>query len=73
MIAKRAARTRPRVIVIVGEFYLFFDLQVDSAPAERDVSDLGNRYGGSWEGVIERWEPTGEPDVDPRPLQEFAF
>jgi hypothetical protein len=42
-------------------------------PAERDVSDLGNRYGGSWEGVIERWEPTGEPDVDPRPLQEFAF
>jgi uncharacterized protein len=42
-------------------------------PAERDVSDLGNRYGGSWEGVIERWAPTGEPDVDPRPLQEFAF
>jgi uncharacterized OB-fold protein len=42
-------------------------------PGERDVSELGNRYGGAWEGVIERWEPTGEPDVDPRPLQEFAF
>jgi len=42
-------------------------------PAERDVSDVGNRFGGAWEGVIERWEPTGEPDVDPRPLQEFAF
>jgi uncharacterized OB-fold protein len=42
-------------------------------PWERDVSDLGNRYGGAWEGVIQRWEPTGEPDVDPRPLQEFAF
>jgi uncharacterized OB-fold protein len=42
-------------------------------PAERDLSSLGNRYGGVWESVIERWEPTGEPDVDPRPLQEFAF
>jgi uncharacterized protein len=42
-------------------------------PADRDVGDLGNRYGGAWEGVIQRWEPTGEPDVDPRPLQEFAF
>ena len=34
---------------------------------------LGNRFGGAWEGVIATWEPTGEPDVDPRPLQEFAF
>lgn len=41
--------------------------------ADRDVSELGNRFGGAWEGVIARWEPTGEPDVDPRPLQEFAF
>jgi uncharacterized OB-fold protein len=41
--------------------------------AERDVSELGNRFGGAWEGVIATWEPTGEPDVDPRPLQEFAF
>ena len=40
---------------------------------QRDVSELGNRFGGAWEGVMERWEPTGEPDVDPRPLQEFAF
>ena len=42
-------------------------------PGKRDVSDLGNRFGGAWEGVLERWEPTGEPDADPRPLQEFAF
>jgi uncharacterized OB-fold protein len=42
-------------------------------PEERDVTDLGNRFGGAWEGVIDRWEPTGEPDMDPRPLQEFAF
>jgi uncharacterized protein len=42
-------------------------------PGERDVSDMGNRFGGAWEGVLERWEPTGEPDADPRPLQEFAF
>jgi uncharacterized OB-fold protein len=41
--------------------------------AERDVSELGNRFGGAWDGVIATWEPTGEPDVDPRPLQEFAF
>ena len=39
----------------------------------RDVSDLGNRCGGRGRACIERWEPTGEPDVDPRPLQEFAF
>jgi uncharacterized OB-fold protein len=42
-------------------------------PGDRDVSDMGNRFGGAWEGVLERWEPTGEPDADPRPLQEFAF
>ena len=35
-----------------------------------DVIDLDNRFGGVWEDVIERWEPTGEPDVDPRAVQD---
>lgn len=41
-------------------------------PAERDVSGLDNRGFGSLDGVIARWEPTGEPDADPRLLQEHA-
>lgn len=58
----------------VAEFRVGMRVQaVWKPPAERDVSQLGNRFGGAWEGVIARWEPTGEPDVDPRPLQEFAF
>jgi uncharacterized protein len=40
---------------------------------ERDLSGMDNRSQAPWEGVIERWEPTGEPDADPRPLQEYAF
>src|SRR5436190_10860781 len=43
MITKRAARTRRRVIVIAGKIYLFFDLQVDPARAERDVSAPSGR------------------------------
>jgi uncharacterized protein len=31
-------------------------------PAERSVLDVDNRWGGTG-SVIERWEPTGEPDV----------
>jgi uncharacterized OB-fold protein len=42
-------------------------------PAERSTDDMDNRWGGAWEAVIERWEPTGEPDDDPRPLQQYAF
>ena len=42
-------------------------------PAERDVTGFDNRQGGNWEQVIERWEPTGEPDVDPARLQEYVF
>ena len=42
-------------------------------PAERDVSNFDNRQGGDWEQVIERWEPTGEPDVDPARLKEYVF
>ena len=58
----------------IEEFRVGLRLQaVWKPPGERDVSELGNRFGGAWEGVLERWEPTGEPDADPRPLQEFAF
>ena len=42
-------------------------------PEERSTDDMDNRWGGAWESVIERWEPTGEPDDDPRPLQQYAF
>ena len=42
-------------------------------PGERDVSELDNRWGGIWEQVIARWEPTGEPDADPRALQKYSF
>jgi len=42
-------------------------------PAERDVGNFDNRQGGDWEQVIERWEPTGEPDVDPARLKEYVF
>ena len=43
------------------------------SPEERQLSEMDNRFGGIWEDVIAYWEPTGEPDVDPRPLQEYAF
>ena len=39
---------------------------------ERDVTNFDNRQGGDWEHVIERWEPTGEPDVDPARLKEYV-
>ena len=42
-------------------------------PEDRKVTDLDNRAFGSLDGFIDRWEPTGEPDADARPLQEFAF
>lgn len=42
-------------------------------PADRTVGDLDNRGFGSLAGAVDRWEPTGEPDDDPRPLQEYAF
>jgi uncharacterized OB-fold protein len=41
--------------------------------ADRDVSNFDNRQGGDWEHVIERWQPTGEPDADPARLKEFVF
>ena len=35
-------------------------------PADRDVSDLGNRYGGSWEAAIERGSPRGAASIPDR-------
>jgi hypothetical protein len=42
-------------------------------PGERDVSALDNRSHGSLDGVVARWEPTGEPDVDPATIEEHAL
>jgi uncharacterized OB-fold protein len=42
-------------------------------PEDRVVEALDNRAFGALDGFIDRWEPTGEPDADPRPLQEYAF
>ena len=36
--------------------------------AERDFEGIDNRWGGTG-GVIEKWEPTGEPDV---PFEVFS-
>lgn len=37
-------------------------------PAERELGEMDNRWGGTG-SVIERWDPTGEPDV---PFEEFS-
>ena len=36
--------------------------------AERDLEGIDNRWGGTGD-VVERWEPTGEPDV---PFEQFS-
>lgn len=36
--------------------------------AERDLAGIDNRWGGTGE-VLDRWEPTGEPDV---PFEQFS-
>lgn len=41
--------------------------------AQRDVSALSNRGGGSVGGVIDGFEPTGEPDLPPERYQEFVL
>jgi uncharacterized OB-fold protein len=38
---------------------------------ERDLTGIDNRS-VSLEGVIERWDPTGEPDADANKLREFT-
>jgi uncharacterized OB-fold protein len=58
----------------VEEFRVGLRLQaVWKPPAQRTLGDLDNRGFSSLDHVIDRWEPTGEPDADPRPLQEYAF
>lgn len=58
----------------VAEFRVGMRLQaVWRKPEDRKVDDLDNRFGGVWEDVIERWEPTGEPDVDPDTLKEHTW
>jgi uncharacterized OB-fold protein len=42
-------------------------------PEDRKVDGLDNRFGGAWEDVIERWEPTGEPDIDPATLKDYTW
>ncbi|MDH4170133.1 MAG: OB-fold domain-containing protein [Acidimicrobiia bacterium] len=41
--------------------------------AERELGDVSNRWGAIPETVFDRWEPTGEPDVDPELLKEHNF
>jgi uncharacterized OB-fold protein len=56
------------------EFYVGLRLQaIWRKPGERDVGGHDNRSFGGLDGVIDRWEPTGEPDVDPTTLEVHAF
>jgi uncharacterized OB-fold protein len=58
----------------VADFRVGMRLQaVWREPAERSVAGLDNRFGGAWEDVIGRWEPTGEPDVDPETLKDYTW
>jgi len=41
-------------------------------PDERSVAGLDNR-GGVWDQVIDRWMPTGEPDVDFETFKEHTW
>ena len=40
--------------------------------AERSVEGMDNRW-GSTGNVVERWEPTGEPDVPFAEISEHAY
>jgi uncharacterized OB-fold protein len=42
------------------------------AAAERSVADVDNRWGGTG-SVIERWEPTGEPDLPFEKIMEHNW
>jgi uncharacterized OB-fold protein len=58
----------------LDEFRVGMRLQaVWRPPADRSVAQLDNRWGGAWEDVIERWERTGEPDVDPSKLRDHTW
>lgn len=43
------------------------------APEDRYIEDLDNRYGTIPDTVVERWDPTGEPDVEPDMLKEHTI
>lgn len=58
----------------VDEFRVGLRLKAVWLPeAERSIGDLDNRYGGLSETVIERWDPTGEPDVDFELLRQHSW
>jgi uncharacterized OB-fold protein len=58
----------------VDEFRIGMRLQAVWKPiGERSVDQLDNRFGAVWEDVIERWEPTGEPDVPFEQLTEHNW
>lgn len=60
--------------ITVADFRIGMRLKaVWRPPAERKILDMDNRFGSIPESVVERWDPTGEPDVDPASLKEHAI
>ncbi len=60
--------------IAVADFRIGMRLKaVWRPPAEREILDMDNRFGSIPETVVERWDPTGEPDVDPASLKEHAI
>jgi hypothetical protein len=57
----------------IDEFRIGLRLQAVWWPAgQRDLGEIDNRS-VSLDGIIERWNPTGEPDADPDSFEEFAL
>jgi uncharacterized protein len=54
------------------EFRVGMRMRAVWKPPEERRAGADNR-GVDWEQVIERWEPTGEPDADARRLEDYAF
>ncbi len=58
----------------VGSFRVGMRLAMVWRPeSERDVSSIDNRWSALPAGAYERWEPTGEPDVDPELVEDYPF
>lgn len=58
----------------VDEFRVGMRLQcVWRPPDERTLDEVSNRWGTIPDTVFERWDPTGEPDVDPELVREHNF
>ena len=58
----------------IDEFRVGLRLRMVWKPKEeRDLMGVENRWGGLSDGVYERWERTGEPDVDPDLVKEHNF